>query len=68
MFPPVDDAVLQNNPDFAALYKTLTTVVLNPDGSTKNDAAAKERDAVQEVSCPSLYRKNCSGKANIPRN
>ncbi|KAK0740046.1 hypothetical protein B0T18DRAFT_439908 [Schizothecium vesticola] len=48
MFPPVDDAVLQNNPDFAALYKTLTTAVLNPDGSTKNDAAAKERDAVQE--------------------
>ncbi|KAK1834599.1 hypothetical protein QBC39DRAFT_397244 [Podospora conica] len=48
MFPPVDDAVLQNNPDFAALYKTLTNGVLNPDGSTKNDAAAKERNAVRE--------------------
>lgn len=54
MFPPVDDVVLQNNPDFAALYKTLTIVVLNPDGSTKNNAAAKERDAVQEVSFPSI--------------
>ena len=56
MFPPVDDAVLQNNPDFAALYKTLTTAVLNPDGSTKNDAAAKERNAVQEVSRLSLEK------------
>lgn len=68
MFPPVNDAVLQNNPDFAALYKTLTTVVLNPDGSTKNDAAAKERDAVQEVSSPSLSKKNRGEEANIPRN
>lgn len=49
MLPPVEDAVLQNNPDFAALYATLTTVILSPDGSTKNDPAAKERDAVREV-------------------
>lgn len=68
MFPPVDDAVLQNNPDFAALYKTLTTVVLNPDGSTKNDAAAKERDAVQKVRYPSLSGKERGGETNIPRN
>ena len=52
MLPPVDDAVLQNNPDFAALYKTLTTAILNPDGSTKNDPAAKERNAVREVRIP----------------
>jgi hypothetical protein len=49
MFPPVDEAVLKNNPDFATLYNTLTTVVLNPNGSTKNDAVAKEREAVREV-------------------
>lgn len=50
MLPPVEDAVLQNNPDFAALYTTLTTVILNPDASTKNDPAAKERNAAREVS------------------
>jgi hypothetical protein len=49
MLPPVEDAVLQHNPDFAALYKILTTALLNPDGSTKNDPAAKERNAVREV-------------------
>ncbi|KAJ2894051.1 hypothetical protein MKZ38_007968 [Zalerion maritima] len=48
MFPPVDEAVLQSNPDFAKLYKTLTTAKLNPNGSTKQDAAQKERDAVRE--------------------
>lgn len=48
-FPPVDAAVLQNNPDFAILYGKLTHVVLNPDGSTKEDPAAKERAAVREV-------------------
>ena len=53
MFPPIDDAVLKNNPDFAALYNTLTTAILNPNGSTKHDASAKERDAVREVTAPS---------------
>ncbi|ORY58562.1 uncharacterized protein BCR38DRAFT_489480 [Pseudomassariella vexata] len=48
MLPPVDDAVFINNPDFAELYKSLTANILNPDGSTKNDAGAKKRDAVQE--------------------
>ncbi|KAK0705478.1 hypothetical protein B0H67DRAFT_649805 [Lasiosphaeris hirsuta] len=48
MLPPVEDSVLQSNPDFAALYKTLTTAILNPDGSTKNDPATKERNAVRE--------------------
>ncbi len=50
MFPPVEDAVLQNNPEFATLYNTLTTVILNPNGSTKNEPAAKEREAVREAS------------------
>lgn len=49
MHPPVEDAVLQNNPEFAALYSTLTTAVLNPNCSTRNDPARKEREAVKEV-------------------
>ncbi|KAF7554191.1 hypothetical protein G7046_g6881 [Stylonectria norvegica] len=48
MFPPIDDTVLQNNPDFANLYAKLTNVILNPDGSTNEDPAAKERAAVSE--------------------
>jgi hypothetical protein len=50
MFPPVEEVVLQRNPEFASLYNILTTSILNPDGSTKNDPAAKERDAVKTVS------------------
>jgi hypothetical protein len=49
MLPPVDDAVLQSNPEFAVLYTTLTTVMLNPDGSTKHDASTKERNSVRKV-------------------
>ncbi len=49
MLPPIEELVLQNNPEFTALYNTLATVVLNPNGSTKNDPASKERDAVREV-------------------
>ena len=49
MFPPVDDAVVLQNPDFANLYSKLTNVILNPDGTTKEDRAAKERVAVREV-------------------
>ncbi|KAK1772829.1 hypothetical protein QBC33DRAFT_584171 [Phialemonium atrogriseum] len=48
MLPPIEEAVLENNPEFAALYRTLTTVILNPDGSTKNDPAMKERETVRE--------------------
>ncbi|KAH7182937.1 uncharacterized protein B0J16DRAFT_157742 [Fusarium flagelliforme] len=48
MFPPVEDSVFQNNPDFANLYQKLTNVVLNPDGSTHNDPRAKERAFVRE--------------------
>ncbi|CAK7264377.1 hypothetical protein SEPCBS119000_000968 [Sporothrix epigloea] len=48
MIPPVEEAVLLNNPDFAKLYATLTTVILNPDGSTKADAGAKERASLCE--------------------
>ncbi|KAI0191329.1 hypothetical protein F4808DRAFT_396233 [Astrocystis sublimbata] len=48
MLPPVDDSVLKNNPRFQQLYHTLTTAVLNPDGSTKIDPAAEKRDAVSQ--------------------
>ncbi|KAI1276482.1 hypothetical protein F5Y07DRAFT_137514 [Xylaria sp. FL0933] len=46
MLPPVDDSVLKNNPRFEKLYNTITTSILNPDGSTKTDPSAKQRDAV----------------------
>ena len=49
MLPPVDNTVLQNNPEFAILYSKLTNSVLNPDASTKNGPATKERRAVTEV-------------------
>lgn len=58
MFPPVEDSVLQNNPDFANLYSKLTNLVLNPDGSTKEDPRAKERAAVREVRLLRGYRFN----------
>lgn len=49
MLPPVDESVLTDNPDFEKLYKSLSTDILHPDGSTKKDAAAEERDAVRQV-------------------
>ncbi|KAK4236956.1 hypothetical protein C8A03DRAFT_16441 [Achaetomium macrosporum] len=48
MLPPVDESVLQNNPEFAALYSKLTNDILNSDGSTKKDPAAEERRSVTE--------------------
>ena len=49
MLPPIDDAILQSNPRFAALHTTLAKQILNPNGSTKVHPAQKERDAVSEV-------------------
>lgn len=51
MFPPVEESVLQNNPEFAALYNTLTTAILNPDGTTKDEQsrAARERNIVRKA-------------------
>lgn len=59
MFPPVDDHVLENNPDFARLYKTLITSILNPDGSSRRSKETKENEAVQKVQLTSnrLHRK-----------
>lgn len=49
MFPPIDDTIFQQNPEFGKLYTKLTHIILNPDGSTKHDPAAEERAAVKEV-------------------
>ncbi|KAI2625404.1 hypothetical protein GGS26DRAFT_563885 [Hypomontagnella submonticulosa] len=49
MLPPIDETILKSNPDFERLYKTVTSSLLNSDGSTKShDTAAKKRDAVRE--------------------
>ena len=56
MLPPVDNTVLRNNPEFAVLYSKLTNSVLNPDASTKNGPATKERRAVTEVGWSRNYR------------
>ncbi|PHH76994.1 hypothetical protein CDD80_1016 [Ophiocordyceps camponoti-rufipedis] len=48
MLPPVDDQVLDENPAFASLYSTLTNAILNPDGSTRHDAGAENRAAIQK--------------------
>ncbi|KAF4125927.1 hypothetical protein GMORB2_1173 [Geosmithia morbida] len=47
-FPVVDKLVLQNNPDFALLHGKLTNVLLNADGSTKEDAGARQRRQVKD--------------------
>lgn len=51
MIPPVDPTVLESNPQFAEFYKTLTSTVLNPDGSTRNASQAKIQEEIQEVNC-----------------
>ncbi|OAA58879.1 hypothetical protein ISF_06662 [Cordyceps fumosorosea ARSEF 2679] len=48
MFPPVDDHVLENNPDFARLYRTLTTSILNPDGTSRRSKESKENEAIRK--------------------
>ncbi|KAK3491141.1 uncharacterized protein B0T23DRAFT_177471 [Neurospora hispaniola] len=51
MLPPIDSSVLKNNPQFANLYKGLTELILNDDGSTKlhpQNPVAQERKAVTE--------------------
>lgn len=53
MIPPVEETVLKSNPEFAALYNTLTTAIINSDGTTKDDQskAARERDVVRKAGC-----------------
>lgn len=49
MFPPVDDQVLRDNPEFAKLYSMLKTDILNPDGSTKLRPDNRERQIASQV-------------------
>jgi hypothetical protein len=49
MLPPIEEAILQSNPKFAKLHERLSAEILNPNGSTKNHPAQKERDAVATV-------------------
>ncbi|KAI1260869.1 hypothetical protein F5Y18DRAFT_244603 [Xylariaceae sp. FL1019] len=48
MLPPIDSAVLKNNPQFQKLYSSVTTDILNHDASTKHDPTAKQRDDVRQ--------------------
>ncbi|KAJ4348976.1 hypothetical protein N0V85_009730, partial [Neurospora sp. IMI 360204] len=51
MLPPIDNSVLENNPQFANLYKGLTELLLNEDGSTKlhpPNPVAQERKAISD--------------------
>ncbi|KAH0444695.1 hypothetical protein CcaCcLH18_00353 [Colletotrichum camelliae] len=54
MLPPVEESVLQNNPEFAALHHTLTTAILNPDGSSKKPYT-KEQSAIQNELADHTY-------------
>lgn len=54
MLPIPDNGVLQNNPKFVALHKTLTANILNPDASTKHHPTQEQRDARAEVSLTSF--------------
>ncbi|TVY22219.1 Uncharacterized protein LHYA1_G009082, partial [Lachnellula hyalina] len=54
MLPPINDSILQSNPQFAALHTQLTTNIFNPNGSTKHHPAQKERDAVSSHECKAL--------------
>ncbi|OAQ97862.1 hypothetical protein LLEC1_00023 [Akanthomyces lecanii] len=48
MLPPVDDHVLENNPDFARLYKILTTTVLDSNGTPRRTKESKENESIKK--------------------
>ncbi|KAJ5101641.1 hypothetical protein NUU61_003863 [Penicillium alfredii] len=45
MIPPCDASILEHNPQFKRLYETLTTTLLNPDGSTRTQDTDPARTA-----------------------
>ena len=49
MLPPVEEQVLRDNPDFAKLYKTLTSSILNPDGTSRQNKEIKEAENIRKV-------------------
>jgi hypothetical protein len=50
MLPPVDPAVLKQNPNFEVLYKDLCTRKLNPNGSTRDTKKQRVHDEMRRVS------------------
>ncbi|KAL2892000.1 hypothetical protein HOO65_011358 [Ceratocystis lukuohia] len=46
MLPPIDESVLEKNPNFKVLYTTLTTAVLNGDGTAAARRGATEHQKV----------------------
>lgn len=53
MLPPIPPSTLRENPQFAQLYRHLTTNILAPDGSMKPSLQeAQEREQVAEVFMP----------------
>ncbi|TQS35642.1 hypothetical protein Golomagni_03933 [Golovinomyces magnicellulatus] len=62
MFPPIDDEVLQKNPDFASLHKILIGSILNADGTTRVHPQRKER---KEVTTALLASRFCASKTYL---
>lgn len=50
MLPPVEPSTLEQNPQFASLYKHLTSQLIGPDGKTRSVASHPGRKAVETVS------------------
>lgn len=48
MLPPADQGVLEANPDFASVYRTLTGTLLNTDASSRHVARDEKRATVRE--------------------
>ncbi|RKF83880.1 Uncharacterized protein GcM3_006025 [Golovinomyces cichoracearum] len=64
MFPPIEDEVLQKNPNFASLHKILTENILNADGTTRAHPRRKER---KEVTTALLASQFCASKTYLLR-
>jgi hypothetical protein len=59
MFPPIENVVLQSNPQFASLHKQLAALTLNPNGSTKSQERSRDTIVLDEV-ISILFRWNSS--------
>lgn len=53
--PPLDPALLDQNPGFAGLYQDLTTRKLNPDASSREVKGRRLREGEGEVGAVSLF-------------
>lgn len=50
MLPPVDNTVLERNPNFEVLYKDLCARKLNQDGSTRDTKKQRMHEEIRQVS------------------